>query len=138
MARSSKASRSWILAAAGLCGLGFAAPASAQYAFDASSPDEQGIKYFGSAKDPSGTIIPGATIVLAIDKASFIYFTDETGRYRGSVPLDTDLAKVATTCSKAGFKFVKFSKRPGPTNNNRPSVQLDCVLKPDTSKVTER
>jgi len=137
MARSSKLSKSWILAAA-LCGLGIAAPASAQYAFDASNPDEQGIKYFGSAKDAGGTVIPGATIVLAIDKASFIYFTDETGRFRGSVPLDTDLTKVSTTCSKAGYKFVRFSKRPGPTNNDKPSVQLDCVLKPDASKVTER
>lgn len=103
--------------------------AMAQYSFDLSNIDEgEHIRYFGSAKDVNGKLVSGATIMLAAEGyGSFVFVTDELGRYRGSLPLEAVADAVVATCSKSGFTFVRVTKRPGP-EGVEPTVQVDCVL----------
>jgi hypothetical protein len=107
--------------------------AHAQYSFDPSNPDEQtpGIRYFGSAKDEKGVLIPGVTVLIVIGgRSSFVFVTDDQGRFRGTVPLtlpDSAPDTVAAKCSKTGYQFVKAIKRPG-MGAPKPYVQVDCVL----------
>ena len=107
--------------------------ASAQYVFNPANADEQGIRYFGSAKDTNGTTIAGAIITLSAENASFVFFTDETGRYHGAIPLDTAVDKVTAKCAKVGFQFIKATRRPGPAGGDakKPTIQVDCVLRPE-------
>jgi len=101
------------------------------YSFDPANADEQGppgIRYFGAAKDEKGALVSGATIVLESGNASFMFVTDEQGRYRGNLPLESAAGKVDANCSKRGFTFVRVIKRPGP-EGVKPTVQVDCVLR---------
>ncbi len=103
-------------------------PAMAQYNFDPNNADEQGrgIKYFGSAKDERGALIAGASILVAHE---YVMVTDATGRYRGNLdPLYTG-DRTAVGCSKPGYAFVKVTKREGPVNAVKQTVQADCVLR---------
>jgi hypothetical protein len=117
-------------AAACLLAIGAIAPAVAQYAYDPSNPDEQGpgIRYFGSAKDEKGSLLAGVTVLIDSDETSFVFVTDEQGRFRGKVPLNMVAAKVTADCSKPGFQTVRVTKRPGP-QAPKPTVQVDCVLR---------
>jgi hypothetical protein len=107
--------------------------AYAQYTYDPSNPDEQapGIRYFGSAKDERGVLIPGVSVFIVIGgKSSFVFVTDDQGRYRGTLPLalaGSAPDAVAAKCSKAGYQFVKAIKRPG-MGAPKPYMQVDCVL----------
>ena len=105
--------------------------AMAQYSFDMSDIGEgDHIRYFGSAKDVNGKLVSGATILLAAaGYPSFVFVTDELGRFRGSLPLDAVADSVVATCSKSGFTFVRVTKRPGP-EGVEPTVQVDCILDP--------
>jgi hypothetical protein len=103
--------------------------ASAQYTFDPAAADEQGkgVKYFGSAKDDKGSLIPGVTVLLTVGQNSFVFVTDDSGRYRGVLPLETLPKNISAKCSKNGFEFVRAIKRPG-LDAPKPYVQVDCVL----------
>jgi hypothetical protein len=110
-------------------------PVPAQYSYDPAAADEQGppgIRYFGSVKDDSGAFIPGATILLDSQQSSFVFVTDEQGRFRGTLPMDSQVSSVTTKCWKAGFQFIRISKRLGP-QGLKPTVQVDCVLHPANS-----
>ena len=105
-----------------------ATPASAQYAFDPNSADEQGpgIKFFGSAKDDQGALIPGVSVFVT--KAN-VFFTDKQGRYRGNVDLGAETAKAPVECSKVGYELVRVTKRPGPANVKKQTIEANCVLR---------
>ena len=102
-------------------------PVSAQYVFDPNNADEQsgGIKYFGSAKDDQGALLPGVTVLIGRELA---LVTDMQGRYRGSVdPMYTpDQTKVV--CSKPGYQLVRVIERPGAPNAARQTVEANCIL----------
>lgn len=107
------------------------APAFAQYSYDPSNADEKGpgIRYFGSAKDENGSLLAGVTVLIDSDESAYVFVTDDQGRFRGKVPLNMVAGKVTAECSKAGFEMVRVSKRPGPAAP-KPTVQVDCVLRP--------
>jgi hypothetical protein len=110
-----------------MAGLVLVSPASAQYVFDPSNADEQsgGIKYFGSAKDDQGALLPGVTVLIGRE---LVLVTDAQGRYRGSVdPMYTpDVTAVA--CAKPGYQFLRTVKRPGPLSAARQTVEANCIL----------
>jgi hypothetical protein len=106
-------------------------PVRSQYAYDPNAADEQGvagIRYFGSAKDSNGALVSGATIMVASNQSSFVFVTDEQGRFHGTLPLDSVADKVTTKCWKVGFQVVQVTKRTGP-QGVKPTVQVDCVLR---------
>lgn len=120
--------RGVVLLVAALC---WSSPvALAQYTFDPANEDEQGehIRYFGAVKDEEGSLVKDATIVITHKSSSFVFVTDNLGRFRGQLPLDAVAGKVAVKCFKAGFEPVRVSKRAGSSGKKR-SVQLDCVLR---------
>lgn len=108
--------------------------ANAQYSFDLDDLEEgEHIRYFGSVKDVNGKVVSGATIMLAASGfGSFVFVTDELGRFRGHLPLEAVADEVVATCSKTGFTFVRITKRPGP-KGAVPTVQVDCVLSQSTT-----
>jgi len=106
--------------------------ASAQYSFNPSNSDEQvpGIRYFGSAKDANGSLLPGVWFVFDTGSAMYAFVTDDLGRFRGQLPLATVPDKVSPKCRKAGFQVVHVTQRTG-TLGPKPTVQVDCVLRAD-------
>jgi hypothetical protein len=117
--------RDFLLAAMGLVAASL--PVSAQYVFDPSNADEQGpgIKYFGSAKDDRGALLPDVTITIA---HAFTLVTDAQGRYRGLVDDIYAGDKTPIGCSKPGYSFVRIDRRAGPAGGARQTYQADCVL----------
>jgi hypothetical protein len=106
----------------------FCASAEAQYSFDPTSHDEAGIHYFGSAKDSNGALLQGVTIVIDYDRSSYVLVTDEVGRFKVTVPLGTAPEATAVKCSKAGYAFVRVTRRVE-VEPSRLSVQVDCLLR---------
>jgi hypothetical protein len=108
--------------------------ASAQYVFNPANADEQtpGIRYFGSAKDDNGSMLPGVVIRLDTPAVQYVLFTDEQGRFRKKLPVDALPEAVTATCAKPGFQLVRVTKRPG--QGPRPSVQIDCLLRATSAK----
>lgn len=103
--------------------------ARAQYVSDPSSEDEKdSIRYFGAVKDIGGTVLPAATILITHKSSSFVFVTDEAGRFRGHLPLQAVAGQVSVRCFKADFAPVRLTKRAGPAGA-RPSVQVDCILR---------
>jgi hypothetical protein len=130
MVRSSIPSALVLMLAGGEMSLIAIVPAFAQYSYDPGNADEQagaGIRYFGSAKDTNGMLVPGATIVVSNEQSRFVFLTDETGRFRGRLPPDLVRDKVTIKCWKQGFRFVQVAKRAGP-RSVKPTVQVDCML----------
>jgi hypothetical protein len=104
----------------------------AQYLYNPNNPDElnwQGIRYFGSAKDEKGALLPGVTVSIGTQQANYLFVTDQLGRFRGNLPIQAVASSVTAACSKAGFTQMRLSKRPSPAGP-KPSVQVDCVLAP--------
>ncbi len=124
----------WQLAASALLATLLLSSASAQYNYDPGNADEQvpGIRYFGSAKDDQGSLLSGVSILIDSPQAAFVFITDDQGRFHGNLPLDLGPDKVAPKCFKAGFQLVRMNKRPGP-QGPKPTVQVDCVLRPASS-----
>jgi hypothetical protein len=122
-----RARRPLLAAGSVLAGLAVISSASAQYIFDPSNADEQGggIKYFGSAKDDRGSLVPGATIQIA---GAFTLVTDEQGRYRGFVNEIYPGETTPIVCFKPGYAFVRVIKRPGPAGGVAQTFQADCIL----------
>lgn len=125
-----KRRRSRVCRSIGLFALALGATASAQYSFDPSAADEQGpaIRYFGSAKDDRGILLPGVSIQIDGPDSVYVFVTDEQGRFRANLPLETVAEKVSVKCFKAGLQLVRVMKRPGP-KAPRPTVQVDCILR---------
>ena len=110
-----------------MTGLVFVSPAWGQYSFDPSNADEQsgGIKYFGSAKDDLGALLPGATILIGRE---LILVTDAQGRFRGSVDPMYTPDETTVACSKPGYQFVRVVIRSGPAGAAQQTVEANCVL----------
>jgi hypothetical protein len=123
----------------GLSALVLASSTSAQYALDweeeAHDGRERGIRYFGSAKDEKGVLIPNVTFLLESKDASFVFVSDAEGRFRGHLPKDIPPNSVTPKCSKPGLEFVRVSKRLGPRAAEA-TVQVDCVLRRKTAAKT--
>ena len=102
-------------------------PAWAQYSFNPNNADEQGpgIKYFGSAKDDRGALLPGVTMIVA---HAYTMVTDEQGRYRGNIDEMYTIENTPVGCSKPGYEFIRVDKRAGPTVGTKKTIQADCVL----------
>jgi hypothetical protein len=112
-----------------LCGVA-PSPAPAQYAYDPTAADELGKPgnlYFGSARDERGRYVPDVTITLETHQTNFVLVTDQSGRFRAKLPLETLAANVRPTCSKPGYLTRRVSKRPGPRDGPQ-VVQVECLL----------
>lgn len=123
-----KPSRGFLFAAEiAIASLAFFSPASAQYVFDPNNADENsgGIKYFGSAKDDQGALLPGVTVLIGRE---LVLITDAQGRYRGSVDPMYTPDETAVACAKPGYEFVRAIKRPGPLSAARQTVEANCTL----------
>ncbi len=108
--------------------------APAQYVYNPAAADEApGIRYFGSAKDDKGALLSGVSISLEHEMLSFLFVTDDAGRFRQNVPLDMISDAVTVKCFKAGFQLIRINKRPGP-NGPKQTVQVDCVLRAATTE----
>jgi hypothetical protein len=105
--------------------------ARAQYAYSPTNPDELAhhVRYFGSAKDEKGRLLPGALILLYTSGGSFTFVTDEQGRFSSDLPFNTLPENATLKCAKAGFEPVRLSQRPGPPSAPRPTMQVDCVFR---------
>lgn len=114
----------------GLFAFALGATASAQYTYDPSADDEQGpaIRYYGSAKDDKGTLLPGVSVQIDSQEGVYLFVTDEQGRFRANLPLNMVPEKVTPKCFKTGFQQVRVTKRPGP-KAPKPTVQVDCILR---------
>jgi hypothetical protein len=127
-------SRSAVTVLLGMAAMATTLGASAQYVFNPANADEQtpGIRYFGSAKDDNGSMLPGVVIRLNTPNIEYVLFTDEQGRFRKKLPVDAVPSAVSATCAKPGFELVRVTKRPG--EGPRPSVQIDCLLRAAAAK----
>jgi len=104
-------------------------PPQQTYMYDPSAADEQpGIKYFGAAKDANGALLKDVTFQLVTPQSTFVFVTDEQGRFRGNLPLGMTPDKVSSKCFKAGFLMTRIDVRPGP-KAPKLTVQVDCFLK---------
>ena len=110
-----------------LCTLAFASGAWAQYSYNPNNPDEQGsdTRYFGSVKDESGQAVKGVAILV---RRTFVFTSDEAGRYVGYAPADPSPNKVLIGCAKPGYTLVRMTKRAGSTKQKQ-WVQADCILR---------
>ncbi len=116
----------------GLGALVMASSALAQYALDweeeAHDGRDLGVRYFGSAKDEKGVLLPNVTFLLESKEANFVFVSDAEGRFRGTLPKDIAPGSVTPKCSKPGLELVRVNKRLGP-KAAQASVQVDCVLR---------
>ena len=108
-------------------------PALAQEGYALESPlddhdETKSIRYFGSAKDHRGAFLAEVTVLLDTTNVSRVFVTDNNGRFRAHLPLDTLMSAVTPSCSKEGYVVERVTKRPGP-KSGRASVQVDCVLR---------
>ena len=110
-----------------LCTLAFASGAWAQYSYNPNNPDEHGsdTRYFGSVKDESGQAVKGVAILV---RRTFVFTSDEAGRYVGYAPADPSPNKVLIGCAKPGYTLVRMTKRAGSTKQKQ-WVQADCILR---------
>jgi hypothetical protein len=102
--------------------------AEAQYTFDPAAHDDNGIRYFGSAKDSDGALLKGVVILIDSGWNSYVLVTDEVGRFKVTLPLGTVPEATAVKCSKVGYYFVRVIKRVE-IKPSRLSVQVDCLLR---------
>jgi hypothetical protein len=133
--RSAIQSRGSIIAAWCLIATSITNPiAFAQYLYNPASADEApGIKYFGSAKDAKGALMPDVSIQISSGHLTYVLVTDEQGRFRENVALDWVPEKVTIKCFKEGYQLVSLNKRPGPSAPKQ-TVQVDCVLRATNPK----
>jgi hypothetical protein len=104
-------------------------PPQQSYLYDPSAADEQtGIKYFGAAKDAKGALLKDVTIQLVTQQSTFVFVTDNQGRFRGNLPQGMTPEKVTSTCFKAGFQMTRIDVRQGP-KAPKPTVEVNCFLR---------
>lgn len=98
------------------------------YSYSPNNADElPGNVYFGSAKGSDGRFMAGVSVVLKTDMADFVMVTDESGRFRMTLPLEIKPAEVAASCSRRGYVLVKAQKR-SPRGKTLTPVEVNCVL----------
>lgn len=99
------------------------------YSYSPNNADElPGNVYFGAAKDSNGQFLAGVTVVLKTAVADFVLVTEESGRFRVKLPLETKPAEVAASCSRRGYVLVKALKR-APRSQGLTPVEVNCVLR---------
>lgn len=100
------------------------------YSYSPDNADEKipGNVYFGAAKNSDGRFLAGVTVVLKTAIADFVLVTDETGRFRMKLPLDTKPSDVTASCSRRGYVLVKAVKR-APRGQAVTPVEVNCVLR---------
>jgi hypothetical protein len=93
---------------------------------------EQGVPFFGFAKDRQGKSIQGVSVSATTPSGStFVVQTDNKGRYRfGGFSKSVDAKRVEITCSKPGFKLFARDKRVLRASVPVP-IETNCVLVPD-------
>lgn len=96
---------------------------------------DQGVPYFGFAKDRSGKSIPGVAISATTPSGStFVVQTDNQGRYRiPGFSKSVDAKRVQVSCAKAGYKLLARDRRVMRSAVNVP-IETNCVLAPDGGK----
>ncbi len=94
---------------------------------------EQGMPFFGFAKDRQGKVIPGVSVSATTPSGStFVVQTDNKGRYRfGGFSKSVDAKRVEITCSKAGYKLFARDKRVLRASVPVP-IETNCVLIPES------
>jgi hypothetical protein len=94
---------------------------------------EQGVPFFGFAKDRQGRVIPGVSVSATTPSGStFVVQTDNKGRYRfGGFSKSVDAKRVEITCSKAGYRLFARDKRVLRSSVPVP-IETNCVLVPDS------
>jgi hypothetical protein len=106
-----------------------ASAASAQYVYNPANADEgPGIRYFGSAKDDKGALLPGVSILISNEQLSFLLVTDDQGRFRANLPLGMRPEAVTPKCFKVGYQLVQMNRRLGPAGP-KVTVQVDCIMR---------
>ena len=106
-----------------------ASAAAAQYVYNPANADEgPGVRFFGSAKNDDGALLPGVSILLENGQLSVLIATNDQGRYRVDLPVDTQPERVTAKCFKTGMQFVRMVRRSAP-KGPKVMVQLDCVLR---------
>lgn len=124
-----KARRACRLALCGTMASVINTAALAQYVYNPNNADEgPGIRYFGSAKDDNGALLPDVSIQIIGNNLTYMLITDAQGRYRQLVPLGMDTQKTTVRCFKAGYELVRLNKRLGPSAPKQ-TVQADCILR---------
>jgi hypothetical protein len=95
---------------------------------------EQGVPFFGFAKDRQGKAIAGVSVSATTPSGStFVLQTDNKGRYRfGGFSKSVDAKRVEITCSKTGYKLFARDKRILRSSVPVP-IETNCVLVPDGS-----
>jgi len=115
---------------------GQALSASAQYGMGMPRFDEHevGVHYFGSAKDGAGKPLADVTFLLESEQGSFVFVTNADGRFGGTLLLELPISAVAAKCLKQGYAQARVAKRPGVLAAERPTVQVDCIMRRARSK----
>ena len=96
---------------------------------------DDGVPYFGFARDTKGKAIPNATITATTPSgSSFVVQGDAMGHYRiPGFSKRVDAKKVQVTCSKTGYRLLARDRRLLRGAPDAP-VETNCVLAPDVSK----
>jgi hypothetical protein len=100
-----------------------------------SANSDEGVPYFGFAKDTHGKYLPGVAIsATTATGSSFVVQTDHMGRYKiPGFSKSVDAKRVQVTCSKTGYKLIARDRRVLRTTANVP-IETNCVLAPDSGK----
>src|ERR1700730_11603700 len=92
--------RSAVAVLCGIFALTLSASAWAQYTYRPPESDEHGetIRYFGSSKDDKGVLLPVVTVEISAAQSTFVFVTDEMGRFHGHLPLSSAADKLSLKC----------------------------------------
>ena len=99
------------------------------YAFDPRNPPSNAAAniYFGSTKDNGGNFLAGVTVRLEVGSVTYVYVTDDAGRFKMELAKEVQPGQVKFTCAKPGYVQLRASKR-GPPSHAPSPIQADCVL----------
>jgi hypothetical protein len=97
--------------------------------YDASKDVEQlGPAYFGFVRDPRGTPVPDAQVVLQPKSGDAVTIkTNVLGLYRSHVRKGVVPDDVSVSCTKAGFKQQQVYRRTPPGSKDM-FIETDCTL----------
>lgn len=96
---------------------------------------DEGVPFFGFAKDTRGKYLAGVSIAATTATgSSFVVQTDNMGRYKiPGFSKAVDAKRVQVTCSKSGYKLIARDRRMMRGNANVP-IETNCVLAPESTK----
>ena len=95
---------------------------------------DEGVPYFGFAKDNRGKGIAGVAIsATTANGSSFVVQTDNVGRYRiPGFSKSVNAKLVQISCAKSGYKLVARDRRVMRTPNL--PIETNCVLAPEAGR----